>query len=444
MRRVGLILVAVTVAALIAASGSGGQPSVARPSGLAHAPAAVSAQGAVAPGQSGADGATHHYLYVFPDQSMSVYDIDHGHALVEHHAFPQVQGIRGVVVSPSTHMLYLSHGNDRDGPGSLLAYDLVAGQVRWDRSYPFGIDSPAITPDGRTIYMPTGELSSGGAWKLIDAGSGDVTGNIDAGQGPHNTVMSTDGRNVYLGGRDHNYLEVASTQTNQVTKRIGPLKSGVRPFTINGSQTLAFTTATGFLGAQVSSISTGAVLYTLTFPGFSWDPGSFPASAPSHGISLSPDERELWVIDAPNSYVHVFDASRLPGQAPGVIANIRLPDQLSGNHDSPCLYDCARDGWLLHSLDGRYVYVGDSGDVIDSASHSPVTMLPALRNTRVFLEVDWRAGAPVATTTRTGRGYATTAPAASAPRPKSNKRSHRRPRHRKHRRKPHRKPQRKH
>ncbi|HEV3229167.1 MAG TPA: hypothetical protein VGY97_06820, partial [Solirubrobacteraceae bacterium] len=101
-----------------------------------------------------------------------------------------------------------------------------------------------------------------------------------------------------------------------------------------------------------------------------------------------------------------FDVSRLPGKAPRPVANIQLPDRLSGQ-DAGCLYDCARDGWLLHSRDGRYVYVGDSGDVIDAIHHRPILELPALHNTRVFLEIDWQNGAPVATTTRSGLGYVT-------------------------------------
>ena len=37
--------------------------------------------------------------------------------------------------------------------------------------------------------------------------------------------------------------------------------------------------------------------------------------------------------------------------------------------ESPCSYDCARDGWIQHSLDGRFVYVGDSGDVFDAVAN---------------------------------------------------------------------------
>jgi DNA-binding beta-propeller fold protein YncE len=325
---------------------------------------------------------------------------------VQHVSLPMAKGIRGVVASPPTHTLYISYGGDGggNGSGSLLAYDLVAGRVLWQRSYSNGIDSMAISPDGSRIYMPTGELDSSGLWGVLDARNGSVITTIHGGAGAHNTVMSLDGRDVYLGGREHNYLEVADTQTNRVFRSIGPLRSGVRPFTINGRQTLAYTTATGFLGFQVSSITSGHVLYTQAFPGFSWSPASFSPSAPSHGISLSPDERSVWVMDAPNSYVHVFDVSHLPGSAPRLLANVRLSHPMSGA-ESPCAYDCARDGWIQHSRDGRFVYVGDSGDVFDAHSYRQVAYLPALRNTRKMLEIDWRGGVPVATTSRQGVGY---------------------------------------
>jgi DNA-binding beta-propeller fold protein YncE len=180
----------------------------------------------------------------------------------------------------------------------------------------------------------------------------------------------------------------------------------VRPFTINGAQTLAFTTATGFLGFQVSSLVTGRVLYTVDLGdyGFTWNRSTFEPSAPSHGISLSPDEREVYVVDVPNSIVHVFDVRGLPASPPRHVSDIQLRHLLVGD-ESGCAADCLRDAWLQHSRDGRYVYVGDSGDVIATRTHRVVTFLPALRNTLKSLEIDWRLGLPVATTSRTGLGY---------------------------------------
>jgi hypothetical protein len=51
-----------------------------------------------------------------------------------------------------------------------------------------------------------------------------------------------------------------------------------------------------------------------------------------------------------------------------------------------------KDGWLTNSTDGRYVFVGDSGDVISTATHSVVKHLPELLDSRHFAEGVWRNG----------------------------------------------------
>jgi DNA-binding beta-propeller fold protein YncE len=339
---------------------------------------------------------TRHFEYVLTSGQIHVYDIDRGNTLVQTLSVPQIEGDpHGVVAGPATRRLYVSYGGEggSTGTGSMLALDLRSGHVLWVRAYPTGIDSMAISPDGRTIYMPVGESSGSGTWSVIAASNGSVIGSIQAGAGAHNTVMSLDGRYVYLGGVDHPYLDVASTATRKVVREIGPLNGpGVRPFTINGAGTLAFTTARSFLGFQVSSVATGRVLYTVGVPGFSWDPTTF-ARTPDHGISLSPDERELYLIDTPNGYVHVFDVSGLPASAPRDVADIKLA------HPPP------NDGWLQHSRNGRFVYVGRAGDVIDTLTRKVVAFLPPLQQTADFLEIDWRNGLPVATTSRYGHGY---------------------------------------
>jgi len=354
---------------------------------------------ALAPGAPG----LHHYEYVFPDRGMDVYDLDHGFRLVERWSIPEAHGYRGVAVSPATRMLYLSVGGNggSSGHGSLIAISLRRNRILWERAFPTGTDSPAITPDGRRLFLPTGERTFDDVWYVVDARTGEVTGEIDAGPGPHNTIVSPDGRRVYLGPRNSRYFYVASTTTDRIVRRIGPLIPGVRPFTINGAQTLAYTTATGFLGFQVSSIRSGRVLYTVRIAGFR-DP--HPGGTPSHGISLSPDSRELYVIDVPNSYVHVFDVSRTPAQRPRQIANIALRHSMKGR-ESPCGGDCGRAGWLQGSLDGRYVFVGDSGDVIGTRTRRVVAFLPALRNSRYLFELVWRGAVPVRTSTRSGIGY---------------------------------------
>src|SRR4051794_2149785 len=338
---------------------------------------------------------TKHFEYVASTGAVYVYSINHRNRLVQTIGLPWIGNtVHGMVASPRTRRLYISYGEERPPGGSLLAYDLRRGRVLWRRTYAFGIDSMAISADGRWIYMPAGEQQAAGTWRIIAGLNGKPTGRtIDGPGGAHNTILGPDGHSLYLGGVDYPYLEVVDTATNQVLKKIGPLNPpGVRPFTINGSQTLAFTTASSFLGFQVSSIATGAVLYTAPIAGFSFDPKTFQRT-PNHGISLSPDERRLYLIDTPNGYVHVFDVSGLPASAPRLVANIKL-------HHAP-----PNDGWLLQSRAARSLSVGRSGDFINPRPGKIFSSPPPPRATADSLEIDGRRGTPVATTSRYGVGY---------------------------------------
>ena len=173
---------------------------------------------------------------------------------------------------------------------------------------------------------------------------------------------------------------------------------GLAPFpsdiltVIDQEHQVMFVTRPGFLGFRVLDLDTANSLYDVTFKGFTWNP-RFGPNPPSHGLSLAPDRPELWVLDAPNSRVHVFDVSGLPEQRPRQVADIRLSRPLSGN-ERPCSSACERIGSLQHSSDGKFVYVGDAGDVIDTTTREPVANLEALHNSRVLIEVAFIDGRP--------------------------------------------------
>jgi hypothetical protein len=161
----------------------------------------------------------------------------------------------------------------------------------------------------------------------------------------------------------------------------------------DAEQGVVFVTKRGLLGVRVLDLRTNRTLYVTHFKGFTWNP-RFGPDPPSHGLSLAPDRPELWVLDAPNSVVHVFDVSELPGRPPQSLEDVRLSKPISGD-ESPCTRACGRIGSLLHSTDGRFVYVGDAGDVIDTRTRGIVVNLEALHNSRVQLEVDWVGGKAV-------------------------------------------------
>src|SRR5215475_10858475 len=227
--------------------------------------------------------ALHRYEYVFPDRQVDVYDIDHGFRLVQQWSIPEAHALRGVAVSPKTQRLYFSVGGNGgpSGKGTVFAYDLARRHVLWVRHFSTGTDSLAVTPNGKMLFVPEGERSFGNVWYVLDAATGRVVHEIHAGPGPHNTIVAPDGRLVYLGPRNSRWLYVASTATDRIVRRVCPLKPGVRPFTIDGAQRYAFTTATGVVGFQVSSLRTGRVLYNVRLPVQRATGGT-----PSHGISI--------------------------------------------------------------------------------------------------------------------------------------------------------------
>jgi YVTN family beta-propeller protein len=350
-----------------------------------------------------------HLLYVVNDGTVYVYDIDNAHKLVKQFPIPEA-GKRGLIAEPNHGLLYISEcGLTTCGPngkGHLIAYDLVHDVVAWIANYTFGTDQGAIAPDGSKIYMSHGEDSTDGNWTVLDPSDGKPTASIETGTGDggHNTIFALDGSEVYLSGHYGNtahFVHVVNPSTNQITREVGPLTNGVGPFTINGKHTLAFTTSIQTCGFQVSSLTTGSVLYTLAFGGScSWGTGD-----PTHGISLSPDEKRVYIVDAPLDQLEVYDVSGLPSVAPTAVASIPL-SSLSGS-ESPCENFCEREGWVLNELSGRYVYVGDSGDVVDTSTNAVIANLPALRNTRQLIEIDWTNGVPSGTSTRFGLGRVT-------------------------------------
>ena len=69
--------------------------------------------------------------------------------------------------------------------------------------------------------------------------------------------------------------------------------------------------------------------------------------------------------------------------------------------ETPCFpNNCSKEGWVLHSRDGRFAYVGDAGDVIDTTTRHSVAYLAPLANTRKMIEIDWTNGLPVSSAMR--------------------------------------------
>jgi DNA-binding beta-propeller fold protein YncE len=328
----------------------------------------VAAQGAPAQRvevvESGAQRAAEdrHLLYVavpgvrnyleFGGAGVLVYDIANGHRLVKRIptlAVPQgeaPENVKGIALGAERRLLYVTT------PKRMFALDLEREAIAWNREYEGGADRMALSPDGATLYVPSFE---GPHWHAVDAGTGEVIRKVVTDSGAHNTIYGPDGAAVYLAGLRSPSLAVADPKTHAVVRRVGPFGNSIRPFTINGSQTLCFVNVNGLLGFEVGDLRSGAKLHRVEVQGYQQGPVK-RHGCPSHGIALTPDESELWLADAANSRLHVFDAAVMP---PKQVASLPVRDQ---------------PGWITFSLDGRYAYPS-TGEVIDTKTRRTVATL---------------------------------------------------------------------
>ncbi len=333
------------------------------------------------------------YLYVFRLSAINVYDIDNDHKLVKSIRLPGgIERIWGAVAHAESRRLYISyHGRDaqRRFETGMLAYDLVSEELVWKKLYEPFVDSPAITPDGKTIYLSSGEATDrGDFWFVLDAKNGAVKDKIHVHQGAHNTIVGLSGERVYMGSVRYPYLAIADTATNEVVQEVGPFSAGVRPFTVNGKETLAFVNVNQHLGFEVGDIATGEVLYTVGVPGFPEAKWKNELHVQSHGVALSPDEREVWVVDGFNKSIHIFDVTGLPARAPRYKESVAMPGK------SP---------WVSFSRDGRYVYEA-MGYVIDAKTRE---IIAKTSSAKVRLQIDFVDGVPTEAYSRYGLGYVT-------------------------------------
>jgi DNA-binding beta-propeller fold protein YncE len=341
--------------------------------------------------------ASGHYLYVavpgirdymgYGGHGLLVFDMDHGHHFIKRietrgfHPNQKPSNVKGIAVSIPLNSVYISTIE------SLQRIDLTTGKIIWEKMIDGGCDRMSISPDGKTMYLPYFE---GKFWNVVDCKTGEVIKNIPGFTRSHNTVYGLSGDHVYLDDIASPWLKIADTKTHTVVNKVGPFGNFIRPFTINGKETRAYVTIDSLFGFEVGDIKTGKKLARVEVEG--WTTGAVRRHGdPSHGIGLTPDEKELWLCDGYNMRLHVFSAVE-PYQQ---LTTIPLQDM---------------PGWITFSLDGKYAYPS-SGEVIDVKTRKVLLKLKDEFNNNVgsekMVEVDFENGKAVRAGDQFGLGRVT-------------------------------------
>jgi DNA-binding beta-propeller fold protein YncE len=315
-----------------------------------------------------------------------VFDIGNGHEWVRRIAARGLDprtgeplNVKGIAASARTGRLYVSTTQ------SLQCFDLRTDALLWEKTYDGGCDRMSLSPDVSRVILPSFEA---GHWHVVDGLSGEVLGKVNPDSGAHNTIVGFSGERGYLAGLRSPLLAVLKLKEGTLGEPVGPFSAPVRPFTVNGAETLVFVNVNDLLGFEVGDLRTGKKLARVEVAGFAKGPIK-RHGCPSHGIGLTPDERELWVCDAHNQRLHIFDATRMP---PKQVDSIALRDE---------------PGWVTFSLDGTYAYPS-TGEVVEVKTRRIVAQLRDEQGVAVqsekMVEVDFSGATPVAAGDQFGLG----------------------------------------
>ncbi|MEO5683261.1 MAG: hypothetical protein ABIQ88_11510 [Chitinophagaceae bacterium] len=281
-----------------------------------------------------------------------VYDIDRDFSFVKRipstgfDSTGHPSNVKGVCVSLSTQCIYISTIQ------SLICISLQTDKLVWEKNYTKGCDRMAISSDGLTIFQPSFENDR---WYVIDARTGALKNEVILNSRSHNTIFGINGKEVYMEGLASKMLTVINPAKVAEKREIGPFTDMIRPFTVNGKQSLVFANVNELLGFEAADLKTGKMLYRVEVKGVQKGPVK-RHGCPSHGIALSPNEKELWLADGANQLLHVFDATVSP---PVQTASITVRDQ---------------PGWIVFSMDGKYVFPS-TGEIIDAGSKEIIKSL---------------------------------------------------------------------
>lgn len=329
--------------------------------------------------------AQHHYLYVatpgirdylgYGGHGLLVFDIDNNHRFVKriplrgYHPNGKPSNVKGIAASIPLNSIYIS---TLEG---LQCIDLRSDSILWEKPFPGGCDRMAISPDGLTMYLPSLENTF---WNVVDCKTGAIIKKIPVHKRAHNTIYSRTGDWVYLDDIASPWLFIADARKHEIARKVGPFANFIRPFTINGKEDRVYVTVDSLLGFEVGDLRKGTNIAHIGVEG--WEPGPVRRHGnPSHGIALTPDEKELWLCDGYNMRMHVFCAQ------PPYQQLTTIPVQ-----DMP--------GWITFSIDGKYAYPS-SGEVIDVKTRKILLTLKDEFSNNVasekMVEVDFDGEKPV-------------------------------------------------
>ncbi len=195
----------------------------------------------------------------------------------------------------------------------------------------------AATPDGRYVGVP---IRDGDAVDIVDTAAKKVVKALPV-KTPHNCVNSGDSHSLYVSSMGSGEIDRIDLDKMEYSAHI-PVGGIPRPYAVAHNQQRLYTALTNLHGFAVADIPARQVIARVELPPAPPLDCPLEVNTPTHGLALTPDDRQLWVTSLADGGVYVWDVAARKASA--MIRVGKCPN------------------WIVISPDGRYVAVSNSED----------------------------------------------------------------------------------
>jgi len=286
--------------------------------------------------------------------------------------------------SKDGRFLYVSRPSLKD----VVAFDLSTSQIVWRTQVQgYRADHMGISPDGKRLLV---SASTARKVHVLDTATGDIVGNFESGDQPHENNFSADGNLIYHASigtvftplddpifdasKGDRWFEIVDANTLQVLKRIDmgqkleeagypDMSAAVRPMALAPDERYVYFQVSFFHGFVEYDLQEDRVVrladLPLTAKSAAMRRDEYVLDSAHHGIAMNPQGTKLCAAGTMSDYA-------------AIVSRTTFSYRIIPVGDKPY--------WSTNSGDGRYCFVSVSGEdrvsVISYAKEDEVASVP--------------------------------------------------------------------
>jgi YVTN family beta-propeller protein len=282
------------------------------------------------------------------------------------HEIPVGRHPHGLGVSPDGRRLYVSVEDTHRVAVIDTTTDQVINAIR-TTGRP---NQLAVTPDGRFVYVA---IADRGVADVIDTAAGKVVQSVEVGRHPHNCYCPAGAKHVYVTSiAERRVCAFDFNHGHRLTQTV-TFDGNVRPLCVTRDEKRLFVALEGLHGFGWADLTTGREVERVKRPLPPPEQRSKFAYLDTHGLELTPDNRELWVTSFIGNGLMVFDVT---SSEPQYVTTVAVGDG---------------PNWLTFSPDGRFAYAANAGansiSIVDTAARKAVAEIKVGPVPKRLLEV---------------------------------------------------------